>query len=203
MENYKEELKKIKEALEVIINESEKPQFEVGKWYKGNESTCVFSVLFYCTKVDGDKLYGYGLINNNWTENSSSINIADNENECVEATPKEVEEALTKEAVKRGFKEGVKVKGVKYDTLRTVNNPSNIDFWMKDNVLWMDADTLCNSIDIFRCGVWGEVIKTKTIEELVNDIVCEYPMQKFSLDVFIKQYLTENKQEIIETLNNL
>lgn len=199
MENYKEEINKLQTQLDELKSKIEKPQFELNKWYKTNMGS-----IYYITKIEKDLCYGYGIdnsgIDSKWY---------DYKEQCIVnrlltlATPKEVEEALTKEAVKRGFKEGVKVKGVKYDTLRTVNNPSNIDFWMKDNVLWMDADTLCNSIDIFRCGVWGEVIKTKTIEELVNDIVCEYPMQKFSLDVFIKQYLTENKQEIIETLNNL
>ena len=203
MENYKEEIAKLQTQLDELKSKIEKPQFKVGKWYKGNENSCVFSVLFYCTKVDGDKLYGYGLVNNNWTENNSSINIADDENECVEATPKEVEEALTKEAVKRGFKEGVKVD--KTNLPMYIDCPTNIwtlgsgvfKYYESNNSLQINSDC------VFENGTWATPIKTKTIEELVNDIVCEYPMQKFSLDVFIKQYLTENKQEIIETLNNL
>lgn len=195
MENYKEEIAKLQTQLDELKSKIEKP-YTVGKWYK----TKTGLLINYQGDRNKNEYLAYGFSTTNYWHDKSSFGGYD---ELTQATPKEVEEALTKEAVKRGFKDGVKVKGVKYDTLRTVNNPSNIDFWMKDNVLWMDADTLCNSIDIFRCGVWGEVIKTKTIEELVNDIVCEYPMQKFSLDVFIKQYLTENKQEIIETLNNL
>lgn len=196
MENYKEEIAKLQTQLDELKSKIEKPKFEVGKWYK----TKTGLLINYQGDRNKNEYLAYGFSTTNYWHDKISFGGYD---ELTQATPKEVEEALTKEAVKRGFKDGVKVKGVKYDTLRTVNNPSNIDFWMKDNILWMDADTLCNSIDIFRCGVWGEVIKTKTIEELVNDIVCEYPMQKFSLDVFIKQYLTENKQEIIETLNNL
>ncbi len=201
MENYKEEIAKLQTQLDELKSKIEKPQFKVGKWYKGNENSCVFSVLFYCTKVDGDKLYGYGLVNNNWTENNSSINIADDENECVEATPKEVEEALTKEAVKRF------PIGTKFESVSGLNEFISTGKFIKGTnwekcLFRADSDGSKNGI-VFKNGTWATPIKTKTIEELVNDIVCEYPMQKFSLDVFIKQYLTENKQEIIETLNNL
>jgi hypothetical protein len=178
MENYKEELNKLQTLLDELKSKIGKPQFEIGKWYKINSD----SKIVCCYKGVCD---GYGIDSGyNWSDSllMSDISL------WTLATQKEVEEALTKEAVKRGFKEGVKFKSIIYGTERV--------FTSDKLKLEKDGDLTNNNNTIFRCGTWATPIKTKTIDELANIL-------KFSNGCFISDYFKDNKKEIIETLNNL
>ena len=179
-----EELKKIKDALEVLINESENTKFEVGKWYKTEIGS-----IYFLSKIEGENLFGYGLDSNNvWFDNTWLCEITDIKSL---ATPKEVEEALIKEAEKRGLKEGIKIKFEKYDD-RIVITKGKLDFLEHENKLRFDYGT------IFYNGEWAEIVKTKTIDEIARDlsILSEYGIINYMSS-------TENKQTIIETINNL
>ncbi len=196
MENYKSELTILKEELnsriDAVIAKIEKPHFEAGKWYKINSD----SKIVCCYKGACD---GYGIDSGyNWSDSllMSEINL------WSLATEKEVEEALTKEAVKRGFKEGVTIdktnipmyKNNSYKIWKATNN--KFTYYKNFNILEIGNDC------IFQQGTWATPIKTKTIEELAIEFD-NFAKNSSNIHLYFKEYLTENKQEIIETLNNL
>lgn len=202
MENYKQELTSLKKELnsriDAVIAKIEKPQFEVGKWYKINSDSKIV-----CCYKGANSGYGTGSSGYNWSDTlvMSDISL------WTLASPKEVEEALTKECIKLGLVGGKKANNSSVNKLsfEDFKLPENGYFNYIDNELWWDGYDPIDSAKwlLFKDGIFATPIKNKTIDELVNDIICEYPMQNFSLDVFIKQYIIENKQEIIKALNNL
>ncbi len=107
-------------------------------------------------------------------------------------TTQEVEDALTKEAVKR-------LKGKKFTDARGHGNKYNYDkdfekFYYKDGILCIQSNW---NGTVFYNGTWAEIIsEPKTIDELSNDM---YQLNHYHLS----KYLKENKSEIIETLKNL
>lgn len=183
MENKIAELKKIKEALEVLINESEKPK-RVSGWYKDDQYT---KWLMYFD-FENNKRYGFDLNGLWFTDNRCDLMTSKD----YKATPSEVQEALEKEAVKRGFKEGVIF----------IAPTSKNRFTAKGEIeIWESNDTFGLSFSdsqglILDNGEWAEIIKTKTIYKIAMDLRNFTTMDKV-------RYLTENKQTIIETLNNL
>lgn len=184
MENKIAELKKIKEALEVLINESEKPKFEVG-WLK----LTGYNVFCYTT----DFKSGYGISHKDAWTNKMFI---DNLDYWEQAIPSEVQEALTKEAVKRY------PIGTKFKSLNGINDRFDGHIMnFKNGILFLSDDY--NRLEVFKDGTWATPIKTKTIDELASEFnYYSYNSSNTRLNDF-KTYLTENKQTIIETLNNL
>lgn len=183
-----EDLKKVVEALNVLINESEKPKFEVGKWYKIKYQLGT-AIINYKEKHNS---YGFSY-NSKWSNDFDVYGYEKPINYTL-ATPKEVEDALIKEAVKIGFKEGVKFKTC-LGNIRT--GLGKLEFLDYDNVLrFKNSRETGMRPNVFRDGKWATPIKTKTIDETVKDlsILSEYG---------IKDYLTQEKTALIETLNNL
>ena len=75
-----------------------KKELEVGRWYKSIKRN-------FLVNYQGDNMENYGF----WENQGFKNNIAFGgywKDECIEATPQEVETALIAEAKKRGFKEG-------------------------------------------------------------------------------------------------
>ena len=82
-------------------------QFEVGKWYKGKN---FYDFIGCITAMDDEDFRYYGLnVNEHWKDDDF---YTFKEANLIEATPKEVEEALIKEAKKRGFKKGVEYQDI-------------------------------------------------------------------------------------------
>jgi len=130
-----------------------KVKFEVGKVYK----TKYGNLFFYKGSTDnGLSLLTYGFDRGSFT-NSTKFNIID----AKEATQKEWEEALIKEAERRGYEEGIYFKSIIGD-----NN-----FLIKGSCLkygWNNQDCLheINSLGlIFRDGVWATIIPTLTKQQ--------------------------------------
>lgn len=104
----KEQLKQLQDRILKLFDEAmkqAKTQFETGKVYKLPNST----FMVYLTEHNGmDRNKGYGFNGYGvwyfWGKEDYGFGLYD----CVEATPSEWQEALKKEAMKRGFKEGVK-----------------------------------------------------------------------------------------------
>ena len=116
-------------------------------------------------------------------------------------TPEEVEKALTKEAVKRGFKEGVKVGGfwveITYN-IKPNNCDKNYKYYLGSN---NEPHFSLNGVCIFLNGTWAEIIKEKTLDEIAYEMV-NYNFRDVNQSAeYIKTYLTENKEEIINALN--
>lgn len=154
-----ETLRKI-EALEAELQKLKnevKPKYEENKWYKSKTNQLVFITEFRDYDVIG---YGFGNKNDwfdisEWMDGWKSL-------ELRLANHQEVEEALIKEAKKRGFKEGVRFKSAlyKYDcVITTYEFDFHFDYMdMCKNVLF------CNGNAIFSNGVWAEIVKDKTIK---------------------------------------
>ena len=89
----------LKELIQIIVGEQEEvKELEVGKWYKNKNY--LNSIVFKADEVGG---YGF------WEDSWSSGWLCNDPHHWGLATDEEVLEALSKEAVKRGFKEGVTV----------------------------------------------------------------------------------------------
>ncbi len=144
----------IKDLLkEVESLKKQEPKFEVGKWYKSsyNNGYAIVNAQEKCQ--DGKcEYYGYGTgydIQKSWAERIHIYSTA------IPATPQEVENALIAEAKKRGFKEGVSIKGIYGGAGYTLSNTSaNI---MNGDVFYLGGYL------IYSRGQWAEIIKDDKI----------------------------------------
>lgn len=183
--------------IDEIKSKIEKPAFEVGKWYKGNHRGVDY--LWFakeCDKDDTTWIRGYGFTDG---EYSNSHNLRITHFNFVPATPTEVQQALEKEAVKRGLNT-YKVnclRGWHKDERQEFYTDRELEFVFESdkNMLWIDGSCYL-SMCIFNNGTWATPIKTMTIDDLAANL------SNGNYDEVIN-YLTENKAQIIETLNNL
>ena len=173
--------------------DSIKPRFEVGSYYIGHDGS--FKVLIKFKSISKKDIddnfyhieYYYGIIGESWKTNEYIANNAIH-NSLRLATPQEVQEALTKEAVKKYQGKYFKPTNVKN---KVEFRAGFIGYDVSENKL------LSNNYSVFQNGTWAEIIsEPKTIETIGEDL-------KHGTSAFIKNYLTENKSEIIETLKNL
>jgi hypothetical protein len=144
----KTELEQLKEQLNSIsekIKQLETPSLQKGKWYKRNKELLVWN--------DYKKTYGFtedGMWSNDMLF-SRDLNI------CVPATDKEVEEALIKEAKKRGFKEGVKFYSTYHDKNWGHGEVGKISF----GINWssgLNTVLFSGNHYIFTDGKWAEIV---------------------------------------------
>ena len=134
-----------------------KEELVVGNWYyvgKPNEEK--LALVYF--KGHNVKTYGFKHISNDWTDNYGSATSF--KTSCyvyILATDKEVQQALEKEAVKRGFKEGVdcywKDKDITHSNLKG-SLKMNID----PNYLSMSGKV------IYMNGVWATFIEEPVYE---------------------------------------
>jgi len=136
-------------------------KLEVGKWYKHKAGG-----FLNVKEINGDKAVCFGIYSSGgWYDKEEGRVVGLLEN-IVPATNQEVLEALTKEAVKRGFKEGLKVMPL-WETPKTHwevhNNQTRFD--EKSNSFYFGC---C----IFQNGTWATIIKPKqmTIQEIEKEL---------------------------------
>lgn len=144
----------VKERLNESFPEAFKTELKAGKWYKYTNGN-----IIYWSKIGHDgTLYGYGFM-------SGQFKVYEDENSAyclcnsvaakylIEATDKEVEEALIAEAKKRGYKEGVRVKNHQGENtlheldIEFMNRRPNGIFNKQDAGVW-----------IFMDGIWAEIL---------------------------------------------
>lgn len=195
-----------------------KPNLEVGKWYKTILTNDDSKPLYCVTKVERHDFHAYGFdyygawVNDEYFGciNSSEIK------ERVPATDKEVEEALIKEAERRGFKEGAKFKCLELGKIREYKQYDSKDWGTGKNLslryfsdgnhlfcndgLWNKDIISCSNPSIFRDGKWAEIIKDEPVKVggyevkkgLFNDCVigCKKInlLQVHNIRVFMKEY---------------
>ena len=154
----------VKEQIEEWFPELKKPSLEVGKWYKFKKG----SLAFY--KGINIESYGIHCIGNEWISDCRWFFDFNDFEGLTLATDKEVEEALTKEAVKRGFKDGCTLKGVQSKNKWTVSGNVKFEFDERLNTLelWSDfAETKEDGYKdksrgknvIFENGNWATIIE--------------------------------------------
>jgi len=163
MKTTKERIDALEAELQKIKKELETPTLEVGKWYKAIVHDIEW--LINIVSFEGHqikKYYGFSDYSG-WKENIGTNiewgSCLDND-VFLPATDKEVEEALIKEAVKRGFKKGVKIKQVSGDINILFNNKFEyLKEWNEyKNVLFID------NYLVFANGTWAEIIKDEIIK---------------------------------------
>ena len=163
-EAHKSACSEWKAKIEKEFPDAFKNQLEVGKWYK---ETTVFknNMLVHVLKnnENGDiECFGFngrGV----WFDNKDNFGT----NGLELATPKEVEDALIKEAVKRGFKEGVEYHSLSDNRQFKVASESVMGFYISNNQLCYGDST------IFLNGTWATIIEQPkevliTMEEIAK-----------------------------------
>ncbi len=174
----KEELEQLQKGLDALkqkYEDSIKPKFEVGKWYKKGKALIYF-------KEKGSNNYGFDIDYGKWEE---ELFLSEDglKNGWIEATPQEVQEALEKEAVKRG--------AIYDEYVLTLDN----GFY---------GDNGNRLIELFNNGTWASIIsEPKTIDELCEELYNYVRSTNGSSLKCYKEYFLNNKSEIIETLKNL
>lgn len=151
--------------VEVDVEEV-KSELIVGEWYLYNDNLLVYN--------NGETTYGicYGIFSNDF-HFSKHRDIARN---CKPATPQEVQTALENEAKKRGYNDKVGIKGLKFGEAWTKSGNIEFKYDEKQNTLqmWSDfAETKSDGwkdksrakINIFKDGIWSEIIQQETIKE--------------------------------------
>jgi hypothetical protein len=142
----KQERKQLKQQLKDL------PSLEVGKWYKDPNT---LGYIYFITKTTTTEISGYGIIGNEWNDDFGLLNSAVEFD--IPATDTEVEEALIKEARKRGFKEGVRFNNAVKDSVWEAS--SGVVSTINSN----DWGLFTNNQYIFCKGKWAEIIKPKTV----------------------------------------
>lgn len=142
----------------------EKKELAVEKWYKDK-----YGRLFCPTEIINSKKckgYGFGCVKKQFLSIDSKFDWEINGSE-VEATPKEVEGALIKEAVKIGYHTDKPIHINYKNGSGFMKNPSKNDFWFRDGILYLW------DIKIFEEGVWSEIIPTITKQEAEEKLNCK------------------------------
>lgn len=136
--------------------EEEKKELVVGKWY--------VSSSFLINFQEENKCYGFSLSSGSWLINLQHTIAQHEKCEYREATEQEVFDALKKEAVKRGFKEGVYFKDVH----------TKSEFRLSNLHYENDSNDLRGNIGcVFHGGKWAEIIPTISLKEAEERLNCK------------------------------
>lgn len=144
-----------KQKLEDKFPDAFENQLEVGKWYLSESDGDTY--LFNYQKLDGC----YGFFRGEWTYRDWSWNITEG---VRPATNKEVEQALIKEAKKRGLVEGVKVIAACETSHK--NKPIKSYYYNNQtNSLHGNLEGMGGAV-LFKNGLWAEPIENTTLKRI-------------------------------------
>ena len=135
---------------------------KVGKWYKYNN--CILNYK----ETNKNNIKAYGIIPCfGWEDN---YNCGNSPEQWIKATKQEIEQALTNEAKRRGFKEGVKFKCLITNEIGEMTEDyllMNGCFGIGNSLESAFKNDIINGV-LFKDGVWAEIIDDKaelTFEE--------------------------------------
>lgn len=148
-----------KTKIKEMFPEAFETKLEVGKWYKVENN----GIYLFNHQLE-DKSYGF--FKGDWTPKSWDTSFEVWTKKPIPATESEVFEALKKEAVKRGFDLGVKIRrgfdiGLDDKIIddKSYSSDPNFFYCLKDHFLEMYGFV------IYSKGQWAEIIKEKTISK--------------------------------------
>ena len=182
---HEQKLKQALQELDALKSKIEglmKPELEVGKWYKG---TVDFESFIFITEIENvdsydsyNRIHGYGFISGEWNYLSHLFSNTEHEESLVEATPQEVEEALVKEAKRRGLLHGVRFISPNCENWGFKVTSNDFHFDSVNNTLSFTQD-LGGTVFLFIHGHWAEpIIEQDKFAELKeahrNGAVIEY-----------------------------
>ncbi len=218
-------MKKTKQEIQAKIDkwqkelDNYKERLEVGKWYKLSDAEIAndygYKGVLFCFKGYGSVNYGFGRANNNYLNNYCAHEYRD----YVPATDKEVEQALIKEAKRRGFKEGVSIKYLsgttntsgRFNRLRLhrgalIDNQSAIIF---ERGFWAEIEDKTPVINGYKMEVDGDYVKfgckefkISYVKKLykwvyaagIDGIVIKEPSTTYNIDI-------SDLKEVVDCLN--
>lgn len=165
LESKYEDKTEIKEDKpnEITYWKDNPPKFEIGKIYKFKDC------IFYCNRIDGDQLFGFGFTGVKWHE-SERFSSTRNQLNFIEATDEEWLRRLKEEAYRKGFKVGVVFDSPnpKYDfalNQKIINENFEWFEWEKGKrVLMCSTDKNEGGGTIMFEGKWAEIIQEPQFE---------------------------------------
>lgn len=194
MENLEQLRKELHESVDSKINALTKPKFEVGKVY-----VTIDTYPFNVTKIEGDKVYGYGFSDfGSWFNECLALHISLIKTPYKECPPELWQQALEKEAVKRGLVEGVRYSPV--SQIGDLNGEIGIvgdEYVSGDNFLYNGFQYLMSD------GIWATPIKEKTLDEFMKEALDYWTNNVGNLETLITQHCAKHKIELIEILKSL
>lgn len=159
-----------REAAQKWIDEQNKPKFEVGQWVYFND-TYSYGIFRFKSIVDSvhstDEGYQIG-INNNWVDAHIQSKRYVKDNNCSKATPEQIQDVLSRVAIHKGFKEGVRFKSAMTEYSYKVSE--YVAFRYQDH---------CDALNegwgncVYYQGKWAEIVKEEVPEYV--ECVSEYP----------------------------
>jgi hypothetical protein len=156
---------KLKEWFPQVFEE-EKAELVAGKWYKLPNTKAIIKCLSKPNKDGRFNCYGFN-VNGKYIEEAKTYN----DNGYKPATPQEVEQALTNEAVKLGLVIG---EYCNHPNPTEEQNRSIKDYFYneRDNCLYGDKKDR-GGARLFQNGIWATIIPTKTKEEAERLLNCK------------------------------
>lgn len=128
---------------------------EIGKWNKSYNGCLVFF-------INNSVGYGFDALGG-WMKEQGGFNLNDDHFKWAVCEDSEVTEALTKEAVKRGFKEGVYFRVPNSKTESVCGKSMMLNEWNSSILYFGDY---C----IFKDGLWAEIIPTISKEDAEKEL---------------------------------
>lgn len=163
--------KELNERIDAVIKQSDKTtQFEKGKWYWFDDGNYKWIAKF--DKIKGGYFWHTEIYGVNFSTSTNGIDWRIITKILRLATPSEIQEALTKEAIKRGFGKGIKCSRIRdihgSNTGKDVTYvPDRGVFEYKENGYYTLGDNLNSdvlSLDgnaIYAKGIWAEIVAPK------------------------------------------
>ena len=158
MKLTEQQLKKLKKLNDSKVNEILGiTTLVVGKWYKYIQNNEIYGLLMYNDSEDCSGFWDGNYSHNYWAfYHGGGIS-----EEVIPATKEEIEEALIKEAKKRGFKNIGDLSLISVDGYTLTRGffetcGNRFDFCEEYNILRLDH------VPIFKDGNWAEIIDEKS-----------------------------------------
>lgn len=205
MENEIKKLEQDLAGLKAKYEQSLKPKFEVGKWYKDTSNKSIFYLSEFNGIGKDCQTYGFNY-NGDWmdavTKGRKRIFGSSTIDNTILATPQEVQQALEKEAVKLYDGKRVRCLLCKND-IGKINYSNHSKYKYKAIVydeagFWIGEDSSNGNkrILVMRDGQWATPIKERSLEDMAELM---YGLTKCNLINRFKKH----KTELIEILTNL
>jgi len=166
--NQLAEKKHAKELLKEFLPEAFENKLEVGKWYISEHYLVHYLGNYKCNCIE--------LSNGGWIENMYH-SLSGHLKSYRLATEEEVVKALINEAIKRGYKKGVKCKFGTSKEIRTIET-NKFFFDFNSNKLTIKHSSDYNADVIFHNGKWEKIIKEYIPTQEEIDRVINYLKNK-------------------------
>lgn len=160
----------VEEHLQEWFPEAFKPKLEIGAWYKVIGYLCgqtPGSDILAC--YTGSKNENYGFTFKGFWETDLTLYHEDLAFCTFKASEEEVKTALVKEAEKRGYKQGTKIKALISEHIPTYTlRQGRPIFSLDDNKMYIGG------VLVFKAGIWAEIIEQGPIvlsrQEIANKL---------------------------------